>query len=51
MQMKKNDRTEVLIEGYSSEGYGVAKPDGYVLFIPETQTRRGMIILPTADSR
>ena len=34
--MKKNDRTEVLIEGYSSEGYGVAKPDGYVLFIPET---------------
>ncbi len=36
MQMKKNDRTEVLIEGYSSEGYGVAKPDGYVLFIPGT---------------
>lgn len=38
--MKKNDRTEVLIEGYSSEGYGVAKPDGYVLFIPETVRRR-----------
>lgn len=34
--MKKNDRLEVLIEGYSSEGYGVAKPQGYVLFIPGT---------------
>lgn len=32
--MKKNDRIEVLIEGYTSEGYGVAKPGGYVLFIP-----------------
>ena len=34
--MNKNDRVEVLIEGYSSEGYGIAKPQGYVLFIPGT---------------
>ncbi len=32
--MKKNDRLSVLIEGYSSEGHGVAKPDGFVLFVP-----------------
>ena len=34
--MNKNERLEVEIEDYSSEGYGVAKPDGYVLFIPGT---------------
>ena len=34
--MKKNDRIEVLIEGYTAEGAGVAKPDGFVLFIPGT---------------
>ena len=34
--MKKNDEIEVLIEGYTSEGHGVAKPDGFVLFIPST---------------
>ncbi len=34
--MKKNDELQVYIEGYSSEGYGVAKPDGFVLFIPNT---------------
>jgi len=32
--MKKNDRLTVLIEGYSSEGHGVAKPGGFVLFVP-----------------
>lgn len=32
--MKKNDVLQVNIEGYSSEGHGVAKPDGFVLFIP-----------------
>lgn len=32
--MKKNDKLTVLIEGYSSEGHGVAKPDGFVLFVP-----------------
>lgn len=34
--MNKNDRLEVNIEGYTSEGAGVAKPGGYVLFIPNT---------------
>ncbi len=34
--MKKNDNLTVLIEGYSSEGHGVAKPDGFVLFVPGT---------------
>lgn len=34
--MKKNDRLQVKIEGYTSDGYGVAKPDGFVLFIPGT---------------
>ena len=34
--MEKNDQLTVLIEGYNSEGAGVAKPDGYVLFIPGT---------------
>lgn len=34
--MRKNERLEVNIEGYTSEGSGVAKPDGYVLFIPST---------------
>lgn len=34
--MKKNDELQVLIEGYTSEGSGVAKPDGFVLFIPGT---------------
>lgn len=32
--MKKNDVLKVNIEGYSSEGHGVAKPDGFVLFVP-----------------
>lgn len=32
--MKKNDELQVYIEGYSSDGFGVAKPDGFVLFIP-----------------
>ncbi len=32
--MKKNDRLQVYIEGYSSDGHGVAKPDGFVLFVP-----------------
>lgn len=32
--MNKNDRLQVNIEGYSSEGHGVAKPDGFVLFVP-----------------
>ena len=32
--MKKNDVLKVDIEGYSSEGHGVAKPDGFVLFVP-----------------
>lgn len=34
--MKKNDRLQVNIESYTSDGYGVAKPDGFVLFIPGT---------------
>ena len=34
--MKKNDEMTVLIEGYSSDGFGVAKPEGFVLFIPAT---------------
>ena len=32
--MNKHDRLQVNIEGYSSEGHGVAKPDGFVLFVP-----------------
>ncbi len=34
--MKKNDRLEVIIEGYTSEGAGIARVDGFVLFIPGT---------------
>lgn len=34
--MKKNDRLIVKIEDYTEEGFGVAKPEGYVLFIPGT---------------
>ncbi len=34
--MNKNDKLETVIEDYSSDGYGIAKPDGYVLFIPGT---------------
>ena len=33
--IRKNDRIEVTIEDYSVEGHGVAKVEGYVLFIPE----------------
>jgi 23S rRNA (uracil1939-C5)-methyltransferase len=32
--MKKNDVIKVKIEDYTEEGFGVAKPEGYVLFIP-----------------
>jgi 23S rRNA (uracil1939-C5)-methyltransferase len=32
--MKKNDILKVKIEDYTDEGFGVAKPEGYVLFIP-----------------
>ncbi len=32
--MDKNDILEVNIIGYTSEGYGVCKPQGYVLFVP-----------------
>ena len=34
--MKKNEKVIVKIEDYTEEGFGVAKPDGYVLFIPGT---------------
>lgn len=34
--MKKNDELQVNIEAYSTDGSGVAKPDGFVLFIPGT---------------
>lgn len=33
--IRKNDRINVTIEDYSVEGHGIAKVDGYVLFIPE----------------
>ncbi len=32
--IRKNDRLTVTIEDYSNEGHGVARKDGYVLFIP-----------------
>ncbi|MBR5783336.1 MAG: 23S rRNA (uracil(1939)-C(5))-methyltransferase RlmD [Clostridia bacterium] len=32
--IRKNDRFNVTIEDYSAEGHGIAKKDGYVLFIP-----------------
>lgn len=32
--IRKNDRLQVTIEDYSVEGHGVAKVDGYVLFVP-----------------
>ncbi len=34
--MKKNTILTVKIEDYTDEGYGVARADGYVLFIPDT---------------
>ena len=34
--MKKNDILKVKIEDYTEEGFGVARADGYVLFIPNT---------------
>ena len=34
--MKKNTVLTVKIEDYTEEGFGVAKPEGYVLFIPGT---------------
>ncbi|MBQ6947469.1 MAG: 23S rRNA (uracil(1939)-C(5))-methyltransferase RlmD, partial [Clostridia bacterium] len=32
--LRKNDRVRVTIEDYSVEGHGIAKVEGYVLFIP-----------------
>lgn len=32
--MNKNDEYEVLIDGYNSEGQGVARVDGFVIFVP-----------------
>lgn len=32
--MKKNDEFEVVIEGYGSDGAGIARHNGFVLFIP-----------------
>lgn len=34
--MKKNERYIVKIEDYTDEGFGVARVDGYVLFVPGT---------------
>ncbi len=34
--MKKNTVLKVYIEDYTEEGFGIAKPEGYVLFIPGT---------------
>ncbi len=34
--MKKNETVTVQIEDYTDEGFGVARVDGYVLFIPGT---------------
>lgn len=34
--MKKNDILKVKIEDYTEEGFGVARADGFVLFIPNT---------------
>lgn len=34
--MKKNDILTVTIEDYTEEGFGVARADGFVLFIPNT---------------
>jgi len=34
--MKKNEKYVVKIEDYTAEGYGVARIDGFVLFIPGT---------------
>ena len=33
--IRKNDRVHITIEDYSVEGHGIAKVDGYVLFVPE----------------
>ena len=44
--MNKNDRLEVNIEGYTSEGAGVAKPGGYVLFIPNTVKGEREYLIP-----
>ncbi len=32
--IRKNDRLRITIEDYSVEGHGIAKVDGYVLFVP-----------------
>ncbi len=34
--MKKNEKVIVTIEDYTDEGFGVARHEGYVLFIPNT---------------
>lgn len=34
--MKKNEKVTVTIEDYTDEGFGVARHEGYVLFIPNT---------------
>ncbi|MBQ7936666.1 MAG: TRAM domain-containing protein [Clostridia bacterium] len=34
--MKKNEKVIVTIEDYTDEGFGVARHEGYVLFIPGT---------------
>lgn len=34
--IRKNDDLRVTIEDYSTEGHGIAKVDGYVLFVPDT---------------
>lgn len=34
--MKKNTRVLVKIEDYTAEGFGIARHEGYVLFIPGT---------------
>ena len=33
IQLEKNDRFDGIIEGYSSEGMGVARPDGRAVFV------------------
>ena len=34
LMIRKNDKLTVTIEDYSNEGFGIARVDGYVLFIP-----------------
>ena len=34
--IRKNDDLRVTIEDYSTEGHGIAKVEGYVLFVPDT---------------